>query len=215
MTGGPIVEFLELPEAAFDKADPTPDHLFYAEPRFVAHIDEAAIAAVTTLYRELFPPGAVVLDLMSSWISHLPPDVPYAAVIGHGLNAAELDANPRLTQRFVQDLNQDATLRLESGSVDAAAICVSVQYLQRPAAVLSEVRRALRPGAPVAITFSNRCFPTKAVAIWGALRPHDLKRLVALYLTRAGFDRIETRTLLPPGRGHDPLWAAIGRSPAE
>jgi SAM-dependent methyltransferase len=202
----------ELPPRAFAKADPAPDAAFYAEPRFVTHIDEAAVAAVTALYRELFPAGGVVLDLMSSWISHLPEDVEYAEVIGHGMNAAELAANPRLSRWFVQDLNRDPALPLRDGSIDAAAICVSIQYLQRPVAVLREVARALRPGRPVAITFSNRCFPTKAVAIWQALDGPDQCRLVALYLDRAGFPSIEARELAPPSRwSGDPLWAVVGR----
>ena len=203
----------ELPPRAFAKADPSPDADFYAEPRFVTHIDDGAIAAVTALYRELFPPGGVVLDLMSSWVSHLPDGVEYAEVIGHGMNAEELAANPRLTRWFVQDLNRDPALPLESGSVDAAAICVSIQYLQQPVAVLREVARALRPGGVVAITFSNRCFPTKAVAIWQALDGRRQCGLVALYLRRAGFPAVEARELAPPGRWNsDPLWAVVGRA---
>jgi SAM-dependent methyltransferase len=204
----------ELPPQAFAKADPSPDDRFYVAPRFVTHIDDGAIAAVTALYRELFPPGGAVLDLMSSWVSHLPGDVTYAETIGHGLNAQELDANPRLTRRFVQDLNADPRLPLPDDAVDAAGCCVSVQYLQEPVRVFREVRRVLKPGAPFAITFSNRCFPTKAVAIWGALAGDDQGRLVALYLERAGFAAIETRRLVPDGLGRDPLRAVIGRAPA-
>ncbi len=203
----------ELPPGAFAKADPSPDADFYAEPRFVTHIDEGAIAAVTALYRELFPPGGVVLDLMSSWVSHLPDEVRYAEVIGHGMNAEELAANPRLDRSFVQDLNRDPALPLDDASVDAAAICVSIQYLQRPVEVLREVARVLRPGGVVAIAFSNRCFPTKAVAIWQALDGRDQCGLVELYLRRAGFPAVEARELAPPGRWNsDPLWAVVGRA---
>ncbi len=202
----------DLPPGAFAKMDASPDDLFYAAPRFVAHIDEGAIRAVTGLYRAVFPEGGVVLDLMGSWISHLPEDVAYAAVIGHGLNAAELDANPRLTRRFVRDLNEDPALPLADAEVDACGICVSIQYLQRPVEVLREVRRVLKPGGPLAVTFSNRCFPTKAVAIWRALSGDDQARLVALYLGEAGFDGVAARALVPPGRGGDPLWAVVGRA---
>ncbi|KNY20735.1 methyltransferase domain-containing protein [Methylobacterium sp. ARG-1] len=200
----------ELPAEAFAKPDRSPDPLFYAQPRLVTHIDAAAIAAVTDLYRAVVPPGGVVLDLMSSWISHLPDEVAYAHVIGHGLNAAELAANPRLARHFVQDLNAQPQLPLDTASVDAALICVSVQYLQRPVDVLSEIARVLRPGAPVVISFSNRCFPTKAVAIWSALDGTGHAQLVQLYLQRAGFARLEARVLKPEGGAGDPLTAVLG-----
>ena len=166
---GTAQELPELPAVAFDKADRTPDPLFYAQPRFVTHIDAGAIETVTALYREILPKGGAVLDLMSSWVSHLPPEVAYAGVTGQGMNAAELAANPRLESWFVQDLNAEPRLKLSDHNFDAATLCVSVQYLQRPVAVFQEVRRVLRTGAPFIITFSNRCFPTKAVAIWQAL----------------------------------------------
>lgn len=202
----------ELPAHAFEKEDAAPDPLFYASPRFVTHIDDGAIAAVTALYRERFPAGGTVLDLMGSWVAHLPPEIAYAEVIGHGLNEAELKANPRYTRWFVQDLNADPILPLADASIDAAAICVSVQYLQHPVAVFREVKRVLKPGGVFAITFSNRCFPTKAVAIWLGLPMGQHDRLVGLYLDRAGFTALETLTLIPPGLDQDPLWAVIGRA---
>ncbi|MCJ2105656.1 class I SAM-dependent methyltransferase [Methylobacterium sp. E-041] len=202
----------QLPPEAFRKRDQAPDALFYAQPRFVTHIDDAAIAAVTDLYRALLPAGGRLLDLMSSWVSHLPPEIAYAAVIGHGLNGRELAANPRLTASFVQDFNGDPALPLEAGSIDAVLVCVGVQYLQDPVAVLREAARVLRPDAPVIITFSNRCFSTKAVAIWQALGGDDQARLIDLYLRQAGFPTVETRVVLPEGGPGDPLRAVIGRT---
>ncbi len=129
------------------------------------------------------------------------------------MNQAELDANPRLARRIVQDLNRDPVLPLDDGAFDGAAVCVSVQYLERPVEVAREVLRVLRPGAPFVVTFSDRCFPTKAVAIWQA-RGIDHGELVSLYLSRAGFDRIEVRQRLfrDAGQG-DPLWSVVGRKP--
>ena len=203
--------FPELPRNAFAKADPSPDTAFYTQARLVEHIDPAAIAAVTGLYREFVPAGGTVLDLMSSWISHLP-DVAYAEVVGHGMNAEELAANPRLDRWFVQDLNANPVLPLDTDAFDAALMCVSVQYVQRPAELFAEIARVLRPGAPLVVSFSNRCFPTKAVAIWQALSGPDQTRLVELYLQRAGFVGTERREVLS-GRRSDPLWAVVGRAP--
>jgi methyltransferase family protein len=205
----PVMEQLPgLPEAAFDKADPSSDAEFYAEPRFVTHIDDAAIATVTQVYRERLSPGGVVLDLMSSWVSHLPEDVAYASVIGHGMNAEELAANPRLARWFVQDLNIEPALPLDDGAFDGACLCVSVQYLQRPVDVFREVRRVLRPGAPFVVSFSNRCFPTKAVAIWQSLAPPDQQRLVAAYMRAAGFSKCAADASTP--RQGDPLFVVTG-----
>src|ERR1700761_9043704 len=119
----------ELPPHAFDKQDPGDDLEFYTFPRLVTHIDDAAIAALGAFYATVLPKGGVILALMSSWGSHLPEDVPYAEVIGHGMNAEELAANPRLSRWFVQDLNAEAALPLSDASLDGAMICVAIQYL--------------------------------------------------------------------------------------
>ncbi len=206
-----MTDDLPFPPHAFEKDDPTPDALFYAQPRFVTHIDDHAIASVTAFYREILPAGGAILDLMGSWVAHLPPEIAYAEVIGHGMSEEELKANLAYTRWFVQDLNDNPSLPLDDASIDAVTLCVSVQYLQQPVAVFREVARVLKPGGVVAITFSNRCFPTKAVLIWQALEMGQHEQLVTLYLERAGFATVEAATLVPPESEHDPLWAVIGR----
>ncbi|HEX8057318.1 MAG TPA: methyltransferase domain-containing protein [Novosphingobium sp.] len=201
----------DFPPGAFARLDEGDDLAFYAPPRLVTHIDEGAIGALTECYRELLPAGGAVLDLMSSWVSHLPPELELAECVGHGMNAVELKANPRLTRWFVQDLNHDTALPLDDAAFDAALCCVSVQYLQQPIAVFTEVRRVLRPDAPFIVSFSNRCFPTKAVAIWRALNIAQHASLVTLYADRAGFASVEAK-LLAHGGDSDPLVAVIGRA---
>ncbi len=201
----------ELPPRAFAREDEGDDLSFYAPARLVTHIDEGAVAALTGYYRQVVPAGGVVLDLMSSWVSHLPDEVDYAEVIGHGMNEAELAANPRLHRWFVRDLNKDPTLPLEDDSLDAALCCVGVQYLQRPVAVMGEVRRALKSGAPFVVSYSNRCFPTKAVAIWRALDLQGHASLIGHYLERAGLTNVAA-TMLADGRRGDPLVAVAGRA---
>lgn len=200
-------------DAAFRRYDESPDELFYAMPRLVTHIDDAAIAAVTQLYRQLFPAGGAILDLMSSWVSHLPPEVAYRRVVGLGMNRQELDANSRLDERLVQDLNRYPYLPFGEAEFEAAAICVSIQYLVHPMAVLREVGRVLCPGAALAITFSNRCFPTKAVAIWLAVDDAGHGVLVEKYLQLAGnWAAIERLDCSPNAGDGDPLYAVVGRS---
>ena len=194
-----------LARELFEREDESPDSVFYREPRFALHIDEATVAALTQLYREELRPGCRVLDLMSSWVSHLPPEVAFARVAGLGMNAAELEANPRLDERRVQDLNQDPALPWPDASFDAVLCAVSVQYLVSPVEVFAEVARTLAPGGKLLVATSHRLFPTKAIAAWRALDRDDRLRLVARYLELAGgFTGLRAIDRSP--RGADPLW---------
>jgi SAM-dependent methyltransferase len=193
--------------------DETPDEEFYRTPRLVTHIDERAIAAVTQLYREFFPAGGEVLDLMSSWISHLPPEVGYRRVVGLGMNETELRRNDRLDAYVVQNLNDDPTLPFGDGEFDGCGICVSIDYLTRPVEVLREAGRVLASGSPLVISFSNRCFPSKAVAVWHRLDDRGRMRLVEGYLREAGnWDDIRSLDRSPRRMFSDPLYAVVGRS---
>jgi SAM-dependent methyltransferase len=201
-----------FPAGTFRRQDETPDAQFYQHPRFVTHIDDGAIAAVTQLYREYFQAGSTLLDLMSSWVSHLPAEVPYERVVGLGMNEAELHANPRLAEYVVQDLNQHPALPFEDNTFNGAAICVSIDYLTQPVAVLRDLARVMQPDAPLVITFSNRCFPSKAVAAWHALDDRGHLVLVQQYLQAAGgWHNIELLDRSPVLRHSDPLFAVIGR----
>ena len=189
----------------FDRADSAPDSEFYSWPRFVTHIDGAAIAAVAELYEDLRVEGDV-LDLMSSWVSHFRRTPSRLTVLG--MNEAELSANPQAAAWVVHDLNADPRLPFPDETFDAAVCCVSVDYLTRPLEVFADVARVLRPGAPFVCTFSNRCFPTKAINGWLYSSDDDHCSIVAGYF-RSSDDweppSIQRRTPLgPPG---DPLFA--------
>ena len=200
-----------LTPSMFRRMDESPDAEFYATPRLVTHIDDEAIAAVTELYREYFPPGGTVLDLMSSWVSHLPGDVSYRRVVGLGMNATELAANPRLDAWVVQDLNADPRLPFGDAEFDAAGICVSVDYLIHPVEVLRECGRVIRPGGPLVVTFSNRCFPTKVIAAWQMLDDAGHLELVARFFAAAGNWTGVEQLDRSPSDG-DPLYAVIARN---
>ncbi len=202
-----------LPREAFRRYDETPDERFYLTPRLVTHIDDRAIAAVTQLYREFLPDGGAILDLMSSWVSHLPPEIEYRRVVGLGMNEKELRKNPRLDEFVVQDLNRTPDLPFGEAEFDGVGICVSIDYLTRPVEVLRQVGRVLKVGSPVVITFSNRCFPTKAVAIWHQLDDRGHTRLVQRYLEEAGnFRSVRSLDRSPRRLFTDPLYAVIGES---
>ncbi len=197
-----------LPPALFQRQDNSPDAQFYAQPRLVTHIDDATINALTSFYEEFLPANCDLLDLMSSWISHLPTDARYNSVTGHGMNAAELAANSRLTERLVQDLNANPVLPFTDKSFDRATIVVSVQYLTEPVAVMQELLRVLRPGGQLCIAMSHRCFPTKAILAFHQLAAQDRAALVQEYLKRAGFTDISYIDRSPEGA--DPLWLVVG-----
>jgi SAM-dependent methyltransferase len=196
-----------LPRELFQRIDESPDEEFYREPRLVTHIDDATIAALTQVYRDLVPAGARVLDLMSSWVSHLPPEIHYGRIVGLGMNRSELAANRRLTSFLVHDLNRCPELPFADRTFDAVLNAVSIQYLTRPVEVFASVGRVLRAGGIHVVATSHRMFPTKAVAAWHALEPGDRLRLIGTYFELAG--GFETPRFIDRSPHHaDPLWVA-------
>jgi SAM-dependent methyltransferase len=203
------------------KLDDTNDLDFYDAPRLVTHVDQGFIDRLTNLYQETLQPGSRILDLMSSWVSHLPPAMEFAHVEGHGMNEAELAKNPRLDHYFVQNLNQNPQLPLENADFDAVLITVSIQYLQYPEAVLSEIYRVLKPNGVVIISFSNRMFYQKAIAAWRDGTDTDRVNLVRKYFQSVdGFTEPQVMVHQPtlPGflqmlglAGGDPFYALVAR----
>lgn len=174
-----------FPEEYFDKQDRSDDALFYLLPRKVVHIDAVAIANLQSQLAALLPPGGIYLDLMSSWRSHLPDELHPKRVVGLGMNADEMADNPQLDKYVVQNLNQNPRLPFEPDDFDAALCTVSVQYLTDPMAVFAEVHRVLKPGGVFVVSFSNRCFPSKAVAVWLATSDTQHMALVAQYFEQS------------------------------
>jgi SAM-dependent methyltransferase len=188
-----------LTPAQRTKLDSRDDRDWYSLPRLVHHSDEGFRTKVTQLYRGRIPVEAVVLDLCSSWVSHLPPDVPYAEVIGHGLNAAELAANKRLSKFFVRNLNKEPDdWALLDCSCDAVLIACSIQYLQQPERVFAEIYRVLKPGGVCIVTFTNRMFYEKAIAAWRDASQYARILLVKSYFQAVkGFTPSESITQMP------------------
>ena len=201
-----------MPPAAYAREDESGDDEFYEMPRKVVHIDEGAIAALGRLYAEVLPSGGHLLDLMSSWRSHLPERFRAAEVVGLGMNAEEMADNPQLTRFVVHDVNGEPRLPFGDAEFDGTTCAVSVQYLIHPLRVFREVARVLRPGAPFVVAFSNRCFPTKAVAAWLYADDEQHVELVRSYFEAAGgFVDVKAEDRSSGGYG-DPLYAVWGRS---
>ncbi|OWY69518.1 SAM-dependent methyltransferase [cyanobacterium TDX16] len=148
------------------KLDDTNDQQFYSFPRFVTHVDDNFIQQLTQLYRERLKPQTRIFDMMSSWVSHLPEEMEFAHVEGHGMNEEELARNPRLHHYLVQNLNQNPKFPLPDQDFDAVLNTVSIQYLQYPEAVFNEIHRILKPGGIAIVSFSNRMFYQKAIQAW-------------------------------------------------
>lgn len=175
-----------LPAHYFHRQDSSDDHLFYNFPRKVVHIDDDALAALNSVYEDFLPAGGVYLDLMSSWRSHYPLNLKPSRVVGLGMNADEMADNPQLDQFAVHNLNQQPELSYEDHAFDAVTCAVSVQYLTQPVRVFAEVYRVLKPGGVFIVSFSNRCFPTKAVAVWLSTNDSEHIALVGRYFEQSG-----------------------------
>ena len=170
----------------FERIDEEQDEAFYATPRLVVHVDQPAVQTISQALAYLLPPNAEILDLMSSWRSHLPPNLAPRRVVGLGMNGTEMGENDQLTEYVIHDLNEQPRLSFPDQSFDAAMNIVSVQYLTQPVEVFRDVRRVLRPGGPYVVIFSNRMFPTKAVRIWRESSEQGRVDLVRSYFEQAG-----------------------------
>jgi len=201
-----------FPPKFFRRIDETDDELFYSQPRLVVHIDDGAMKKLGQIYARLLPQGGAILDLMSSWRSHVPGKVRPARLVGLGMNRPEMEDNPALTEIVIHNLNQNPVLPFADSDFDGAVVTVSIQYMTRPVEIFRGVAKVLKPGAPFIVSFSNRMFPTKAVAIWHSLSEFDRVRLVSRYFQESGnFENMEVIDMSAPTEPpSDPIWALVG-----
>ncbi|MSQ48119.1 MAG: methyltransferase domain-containing protein [Deltaproteobacteria bacterium] len=196
----------------FERMDDNEDALFYAAPRKVVHIDDPAIRAAGQMIAATFVPNGVLLDLMSSWRSHLPAGFVKQKLVGLGLNAEEMADNPDLDEYVVRNVNADPRLPFADASFDGVVMTVSIQYLTHPIEIFAEVRRVLKDGAPFLVLFSNRMFPTKAVRVWQSLHDGQRAKLIEAYFQEAGGYEEAVFTDASPRTGiTDPLYAVCAR----
>ena len=195
-----------LPPEFFRRIDENDSFIFYNEARLVKHIDDNACTALTSYLRGILSPGSCVLDLMSSYASHLPEEINFCRVVGLGMNKVELNKNHQLSEAIVQNLDTNTQLPFDDCSFDSCLITVSVQYLTQPIAVFREIARVLNPGSPCVVSFSNRCFPTKAIAVWHQLTNTGHAKLVSHYFEATqSFEACAVQDISPI-KGHgDPL----------
>lgn len=192
---------------ALARQDEAADDCFYAEPRLVHHLDAACRAEIAALHGRFLAPGQRVLDLMSSWTTHLPAALPAVDITGLGMNRDELAANHRLAARLVHDLNQAPRLPFADASFDLVLCAASVEYLVHPRAVFAEVRRVLKPGGAWVVSFSDRWFPPKAIQVWRQLHPFERLGMVLWLMRQAGFTAVHTETLRGLRRPEDDKYA--------
>lgn len=198
-----------FPDEYFQRYDESDDRNFYVYPRKVVHIDDDAIAILRDKYAELIPQDGVFLDLMSSWRSHYPDGLNPVRVDALGMNADEMADNPQLDNYTVHNLNKNPILPYESNIYQGVTCAVSVQYLTDPIKVFAEVNRVLRKDGMFVVSFSNRCFPTKAVAVWSAMNDLQHVDLVTGYFEASGNWR-DISTDIHNQRNHDPIFIVWG-----
>lgn len=209
LRGVPWPEAWPLRAEDLQRMDESDDSEFYASPRLVTHIDDAAIGAIREYYAAHFQHGAAVLDLCSSWISHFPSVGGFSRSVGIGMNRAELERNQALTEWIVKDLNKDPTLTFQDGTFDYVVNAVSVDYLVHPLEIFKEMLRVLKPGGMAIMSFSNRFFPSKVIKIWLEISEIQRCQVVSWYFHFAGFRNIQAKEITAKG-GHDPMYVVQG-----
>ena len=207
----------------FHRTNNAPDTIFYEKPRLVQHLDDTATAVVTYLYHRLLKNEMRVLDLMSSWQSHIPADLNLKKLTGIGLNEKELRKNKYLNDWVVHDLNENPVLPFKSNEYDAVICTVSIEYIIHPEMIFDELGRILQPDGLLIVTFSNRWFPPKVINIWEELNDFERVGLVLEYFQRNGmFTNLETYSVrglprpyhdkyFPQKRYADAIYAVWGR----
>ncbi|KAH6665732.1 hypothetical protein B0J14DRAFT_605741 [Halenospora varia] len=201
----------------FKRIDENSDAQWYSQPRFVQHIDDGAISALKSYYGSIIKPHHGVLNLYSSWVSHLPSSFKPRMMVGIGMNALEFRRNEHLTSHFVKDLNVSPKLEeVELESMDVVICNVSVDYLVKPIRVFDEMRRVLKPGGTTHMVFSNRCFPTKVIGPWMGMSDVERRRWIGGYFWASGRWEEVVEVVIMEGKngwfgGEDPLFVVRGR----
>jgi len=200
---------MEYPESSFYREDESDDSLFYLEPRLLVHIDDAAINELENYLSDQLPERAIILDLMTSWRSHIPENLVMNEVYGLGMNAEEMSGNPQLNQWIVKDINKDSHLPYEENLFDAVMVIVSVQYMTDPISIFKEVNRVLKKTGKFHVVYSNRMFPTKATKIWKVFNDIERANLIGSYFANSGSWSVPNAVNLSPTGNFpsDPLFA--------
>jgi len=157
------------------RKDERSDSIFYQTTRLVQHLDSTARRLLREEYGRILPRDARVLDLMGSWDSHLPATYREQSLTVLGMNRQELEKNERADKYLVHDVNENRQLPFADTAFDAIICTASIEYATDPLQLCREAARILMPGGVIAVSFSNRWFPSKAVAIWSHL--HEFERL--------------------------------------
>lgn len=199
------------------------DELFYREPRLIKHLDTTAIEQVKNVYSRLLHPGDHILDLMSSFVSHIPESLASFHASGLGMNTEELQANPQLKDHVVQNLNTSPTLPYKDNQFDAVICTASVEYLIQPIEIFKEVARVSKNEGVVVITFSDRWFPGKEIKPWSEMHPFERMGLVLDFFRKSGcYDHLQTKSVrglprplddphIQQTRTSDPIFAVSGK----
>jgi hypothetical protein len=211
--------FQNVDKSSFARLDSQPDTIFYQDPRFTEHVDDNAVKLMTNYISSVLHPNDVVLDLCSSWTSHIDKSTleKVGKISGLGLNEEELQRNQSLHDYIVQDLNASSDLKLPytDGQFDVVLCQLSIDYMIYPRELLREVGRILKPGGSVHILFSNRLFLQKAVGLWTGKDDLDHAYTVGSYLhySKGGFVDIYAKDLSTRKKGKivgDPMYVVVG-----
>lgn len=147
--------------------DNAPASEFYTYSRLVNHIDDHAIDNLRRFYGHVLPSNtsaagfttvAKVLDICSSWVSHIPYSTdrqssisPRNQVVGIGMNAKELEANKIQSHWVVHDLDKEPDFRRALKDAQKGQAYEAIQKLQGT----SEGQNGVSPEGPYDAVICN------------------------------------------------------------
>ncbi len=161
------------------------DVVFYQAISSTPPVDRAAIEQLQQFYQQNLSTDQTILELMSGTDSYIPQSIKPVNITGLALKEDDLKANKDLSQYQLHDLNQQPDLPFNDQQFDTVLCSFGIEYLIHPVEIFKQVARVLKPGGQFLVSFSNRFFDKKVIALWDDIHEFERMGLVLEYFRQS------------------------------